>query len=453
MSHAGVAFLAARFLGARRRGGRGRLIGAIVGVALSMVPLVVVQQVAEGMIGGIAERFIEMGSYHLQAVARQTPDPETVSAMVPRLEEISGVVSAVPERQGFGLLYSDRGRSGVSVRGVSETWWSGDSRVQELMEVSAGAFDLTDEDQIVVGAEIASRLDLTPGDRVRMLTVRPVGEGRVLPRVSRFTVAGVVSSGYRDLDRLWVFVPWARARRIIPDETATDLIGIKVDHPRALPNPLFNRGLSGLGRREQTETMLNTTEEVVSSMDAGWLVYDWYSAERGRYVSFLTSRNLLAVVMAMIVVVAVVNISSALVLLVVEKEQEIAILRATGVSSRSVALTFVAAGFIIGLAGALLGAIVGLLAAVNINQILRGIETALSIFAGRPVDMFNPEFYLATIPVDLQYLPAAGAVFLVLALSVAAAIIPARRAARIPPDRILRHSGRSSRALGWRRRA
>ncbi|MFW5694341.1 MAG: FtsX-like permease family protein [Alkalispirochaeta sp.] len=454
MSQAGVALLASRFLGARRRGGRGRLIGAIVGVALSMVPLVVVQQVAEGMIGGIAERFIETGSYHLQAVARDAPDPEAAASVAARVERLSGVTGASVERRGFGLLYSDGGRrSGVSIRGVSTEWWREDPRVRELMDVSAGEFDLTEAEQIVVGAEIAARLEIGPGDSVRMLTVRPVGEGRVLPRVSRFTVAGVVSSGYRDLDRLWAFVPLSRAQRIIPDETATDLVGIKVDHPRALPNPLFNRGLTGLGRREQSRDMLNTAEQVVSTFDAGWLVYDWYSAERGRYVSFLTSRNLLAVVMAMIVLVAVVNISSALVLLVVEKEQDIAILRATGVSSRDVALTFVVAGFFIGVAGATLGAVVGLLAAININEILRGIETVLSVFAGQSVDVFNPEFYLATIPVDLQFLPAAGAVFLVLALSVAAAIIPARRAARIPPDRILRHGGGSPRALGRRRRA
>jgi lipoprotein-releasing system permease protein len=452
MSQTGVTFLAARFLGARRRGGRGRLIGAIVGVALSMVPLVVVQQVAEGMIGGIAERFIETGSYHLQAVARRTPDPESVSRAIDRIEGVAGVTRAAAERRGFGLLYSDRGRSGVSIRGVSQGWWRDDPRVRDLMEVSAGGFDLSGEEQIVVGAEIASRLQIAPGDEVRMLTVRPVGEGRVLPRVSRFTVAGIVSSGYRDLDRLWVFVPLARAQRIIPDETATDLVGIKVDHPRALPNPLFNRGLAGVGQRDQRRAMLDTTEQVVSIFDAGWLVYDWYSAERGRYVSFLTSRNLLSVVMAMIVLVAVVNISSALVLLVVEKEQEIAILRATGVGSRDVAMTFVAAGFFIGVAGAILGAVVGLLAAVNINEILRAIETVLSLVSGRAVDVFNPEFYLSTIPVEIQFLPAAGAVFLVLALSVLAAIIPARRAARIPPDRILRRTRGSAQTLGGRRR-
>jgi lipoprotein-releasing system permease protein len=441
----GVMLLARRFLSGRRRGGRGRLIGAIIGVALSVVPLVVVQQVAEGMIAGIADRFIETGSYHLQAVSRGTADAEAVTAAATRLREIPGVTGATAERRGFGLVYADGGRSGVTIRSVPQEWWSEDLRVRDLVELRSGSFDVTDEEGIVVGTEIAARLGVTVGDEVRMLTVRPVGEGRVLPRVSRFTVAGIMSTGYRDLDRLWAFVSLERGRRIIPDETATDLIGVKVDHPRSLPNPLFQRGLTGLARSDEAAAMSATTDAVVARLDDGWFVYDWYLAEQGRYVSFLTSRNLLTVVMAMIVLVAVVNISSALVLLVVEKEQEIAILRATGVSSRAIAAVFVAAGLLIGFVGGVLGVAVGLAAAVNINAILRGIETVVSLASSRAVELFNPEFYLESIPIDLQVLPAAGAMALVLFLSFLAAIIPARRAARVAPDRILR------RGNGWSR--
>jgi lipoprotein-releasing system permease protein len=355
------------------------------------------------------------------------------------------VTGATAERRGFGLIYADGGRSGVTIRSVPQEWWSEDARVRDLVELRSGNFDVTDGESIVVGTEIAARLGVAVGDEVRMLTVRPVGEGRVLPRVSRFTVAGIMSTGYRDLDRLWAFVSLERGRRIIPDETATELIGVKVEFPRSLPNPLFGRGLSRFALTDETEAMVATTEAIMTRLDDEWFVYDWYLAEQGRYVSFLTSRNLLIVVMAMIVLVAVVNISSALVLLVVEKEQEIAILRATGVSSRSIAAVFVVAGLLIGFVGGVLGVAVGLAAAVNINTILQGIETIASLASSRAVDLFNPEFYLESIPIDLQFLPAAGAMALVLLLSFLAAIIPARRAARVAPDRILR------RGNGWSR--
>ncbi|MDA3949484.1 MAG: FtsX-like permease family protein [Spirochaeta sp.] len=439
MSLSGVILLARRFLGGTGRG-RSRLVTAVVGVALSLIPLIVVQQIADGMISGIVTRFIEAGSYHLQAVARTLPDDESTPALLTQLRDIPGVRSARRERQGFGLIYSDTRRSGVTLRAVPAEFYDGDPAVRDTIEVRAGDFDLNDPDYAVLGAHIAARLDVGPGDEVRVLTVRPLGEGRMLPRVSRFTVSGVVSTGYRDLDQLWVFIPLERGLRIIPEETARDIIGFKVDDPFALPNPLFGRGVSGVLEAESRARMSRASGEIRRHVGSDWFVLDWYSLEQGRYVSFLTSRNLLSVVMAMIVVVAAINVSSALVLLVVEKEQEIAILRATGVDASSIGRTFIVAGLMIGVVGAAIGTAVGLLLAGNINEVLRGVETVISLFAGRSVDLFSSDFYLEEIPVSLRFVPALAAVFFTLVVALMSGLLPARRAARIEPDRILRHS-------------
>ena len=439
MSVTGVILLARRFLGGTGRG-RSRLVTAVIGVALSLVPLIVVQQIADGMISGIVTRFIEAGSYHLQAVARTLPDDESTPALLNELRGVPGVRSARRERQGFGLIYSDTRRSGVTLRSVPTEFYTEDPGVQDTIEIRDGEFDLTDSDNVVLGAHIASRLGVGPGDEVRVLTVRPLGEGRMLPRVSRFTVAGVVSTGYRDLDRLWVFIPLERGLRIIPEETARDIIGFKVDAPFALPNPLFGRGVSGALEAETRARMSRASDEIRRRVGLDWFVLDWYSLEEGRYVSFLTSRNLLSVVMAMIVVVAAINVSSALVLLVVEKEQEIAILRATGIDAASIGRTFIVAGLMIGVVGAAIGTAVGLLIAGNINTVLRGVETLVSLVAGRSVDLFNTDFYLEEIPVVLRFVPALVAVFFTLVVALTSGLLPARRAARIEPDRILRNS-------------
>lgn len=459
-----LARLAVRFLagapGSRR--GRGRLIGAVVAVAVSLVPLVVVQQVADGMILGIVERFIETGSYHLQAIHRGedplagTEDPLVgtedqgtgtedlrtgTEDLLQALRSISGVRSVVAERQGFGLVYSEQGRSGVTLRAVPQEYWSGDEGVRRFMSVVDGEFDLLREETIVLGVDIASRLAVGPGDQIRVLTVRPLGEGRMLPRVSRFTVAGVVSTGYRDLDRLWAFVPLERGRRIIPDETARDLIGIKVDAPLALENPIFNRGIRALLSDGQQHRMAATTREVARQLEPRWYLRNWYTAERGRYVSFLTSRNLLAFVMALIVMVAAVNISSALVLLVLEKAEDIAILRATGVSRGQVAVVFLLCGAVIGVGGAVLGTILGVVLAININEVLRAVEIVSTVIAGRNVQLFSADFYLEHVPVELAFTPLFLAVFLALILAVGAAVLPARRAAGISPESVLRRHG------------
>ncbi len=438
MSLSALIMLAFRFLGGgMRRAGRGRsrFVTAIIAIALSVVPLVLVQHVADGMIAGIVGRFMETGSYHIQAIARQAPEETPLSA----ISSIPGVVSAGRERQGFGLLYSDSGRSGVTIRAVSNAYWARDTRVQDYLEVAAGSFDLTDENSIVVGTHIADRLDIAPGDEIRLLTVRPLGEGRMLPRVSRFTVSGVVTSGYRDLDRLWVFIPLERGLRVIPDEGARDIIGIKVENPRSLPNPLFGRGVAGVFDRSEREGGARMLRQIAGAAGEGWFVLDWYTLEEGRYISFLTSRNLLSLVMAMIVVVAAVNVSSALVLLVIEKEQEIAILRATGVPAQGVRNAFVLAGLIVGIVGAAAGTAVGLLMARYINEILRFLEIVVSVLAGRTVDLFNGDFYLEQIPVTISYLPVLGAVLFTLIVSLIAGLLPARKASDVRPDQILRH--------------
>ena len=435
--------LAYRFLSGRAGWRSVRFLAAVGAVALSVVPLVTVEQVAEGMIQGIVERFIETGSAHLQARARGEITPGEIGAMVEQLSTLDGVVSAVPERQGFGLLHANGARTGVSVRAVPNGWWAEDETVQRLIEVSEGTFDLTSPRAIVLGRESATALGVHVGDEVRLLTVRNVGESSSMARVTRFTVSGVVGTGYRELDRLWVFIPWETGQRVLAGDGASDLIAIKVDEPYLLPNPIFSRGIERVAHARKAEQAFQTLTAVRNEAGSQWLVYDWYTVDAGRFLSFLTSRNLLVIVMAMIVVVAMVNISSALVLVVIEKERDIAILRATGVSQRTIGRVFLSCGAIIGGAGALLGSVVGLTLAVRINGVLQAIESFVSWVAGRSIDVFQSEFYLETIPISITVWPVLGAIVLTVVLAIIAALIPAYRAARILPDRILRHQG------GW----
>ncbi|WP_018526879.1 ABC transporter permease [Alkalispirochaeta alkalica] len=443
MPRFGLTLVAVRFLsgapGARR--GRGRLAGAVLAVAISLVPLVVVQHVADGMIRGIVERFVETGSYHIQAIPQSDISRDEWEELSREVLALPGVRSTLVEHQGFGLIYSDQGRSGVTLRGVPQAFWDEDPGVRAFLEVRAGEFDLEADRGIVLGLDVASRLGVAPGDEVRLLTVRPLGEGRMLPRVSRFRVTGVVSTGYRDLDRLWVFIEADRGRQIIPPESVRTILGVKVDHPFALNNPLFQRGPGVLLAGGERARMHATWESLRGLLGSSWATYTWYWLEEGRYISFLTSRNLLAFVMALIVAVAAVNISSALILLVVEKEEEIAILRATGMSSRQIGEVFLLCGAVIGLGGAVLGVLLGTLVSLHLNEIIRAFEVLAGFLAGREVDIFSADFYLEQMPVELSFEALFFSIFLALLFSLGAALLPARRAAALLPDRVLRGHG------------
>ncbi len=452
-------FLAVRMLFGRRDGQPGRIRSAVVAVGLSLVPLVVVLQVSDGMIQGITSRFIETGTYHLQAIGSADATAAELEAVRSRLAEFPGVTATISERQGIGLLYSDAGRTGATVRAVTPGVWQTDDRFRDYMEVEAGAFDLGEpasvpgagEEQregsgspIVLGAQIALRLDVQPGDPVRLLTVRPGPGGAFLPRISRFTVTGIVSTGYQDLDRLWVYIPLERGLQVLPATTARQIIGIKIDDPYGIRNPLFSP------RGDPAATQLVTS--IRNSLGPSWRLFSWYDLERSRYMSFLTTKNLLVFIMSLIVCVAAVNISSSMVMLIIEKRPEIAILKSTGATPGAIALVFVLCGFFAGVVGAIVGTAIGLTASINVNEILLGIEWTVNAMIGlgarlvspfgigvtAELSLFHSEHYLERLPVSVSLPELVGAAALAIGLSSLAAWIPARRAASIRPIDVLR---------------
>lgn len=440
--------LAMRYLFGR---GSRRVFGGIVGVGLSLVPLVVVLQVADGMIEGIAARFIEAGTYHAQAIARGTPDVFDVLATAREIEEIPGVRLAFAERQGLGLAAGPNGRTGISLRAVEPDLFERDPTLQEYLRFSDGSWDLSGDDKALVGEQVAEELGVTPGDTIRVITVRSLGGDRFLPRSSAFTVTGVFSTGYQDLDRLWVYVPISRGARIIPSDSGRQIIGVKIEDPLALPNPIFSAGgiLEDQRVRQRAEETIALVKDTVGT---DYRVATWFELERPKYMSFRTTKNLLILIMVLIVVVAALNISSTLVMLVLEKEEEIAILKSAGAAPTTIRVSFVAAGFVLGALGTALGVFAGLLAAVNVNQLLAAAEwvvNALRVVGAlfvapftqvdlSPIELLSAQFYLESIPiaVNLPELLLAGALSVLLAT--AAAYFPARRAARIRPLEVLR---------------
>jgi lipoprotein-releasing system permease protein len=444
MRRSAILQMSLRFVLGRGSGRGGRLRSAILGIGLSLVPLVVVIEVSDGMIQGITSRFLETGTYHLQGIALNTPSRETLNRLSSEAERGSEITHVFPERRGNGLLYSDAGRSGVTIRALEPSQWSEDPAMRRYMEVSAGAFDLSEERSIVVGRQMAQNLEVTVGDRVKLLTVRSLGGERMLPRVSSFRITGIVSSGYSELDRLWVFVPLERGLEVIPPESGRFVMGVKVGKPYALSNGLF-----GSSSETYTRRVLSELRQV---FDERYRFFTWYSLEQSRYLSFRTTKNLLVFIMVLIVVVASVNISTALVMLYLDREPEIAILKSMGTSPGEIAAIFRLCGFVSGVIGTAVGVAVGLLVAVNINEVLRGIEFALNAVLAAAewlmsplrsvdlgaVDVFNAQFYLERIPIVIgmpELLAVAGGA---IALATLASVVPARRAGRARPLEIMR---------------
>jgi lipoprotein-releasing system permease protein len=459
--------VALRFLFGRRNdpGSRNytfrRIRGGVLGIALSLIPLVVVFVVANGMISGITVRFLETGTYHLQLVARGDSDLESMEILSGDIRMMPGVRSAYPEIQGLALLAGGRGHNGVQIRGIDPAMRENDPGFQRYMELIDGDFDLSEGRSLLIGEYLAAQLELAPGDPVRIITTQSDRSSRSLPRVSRFTVAGVVSSGYRELDSLWVFMSASDALRIIPPGEAREIIGVKIEDPFSVEPAAGDLGFvniagaesggaSGMAGEDVSEVsespILSDIREII---DQNWRVYSWFDLERSQYMSFITTRNLLLFIMVLIVLVAAVNISAAMIMLVLEKQEEIAMLKALGWGRGPILRVFILAGGMTGTIGTLIGLSLGTLAAYNVNLIIALIESAINavgyvstvLFSPAegyiPLQLFNPDFYLSSIPVEVKIGDLAIMAGVSVLLSLIMSLLPARRAVKLRPLELL----------------
>jgi lipoprotein-releasing system permease protein len=172
------------------------------------------------------------------------------------------------------------------------------------------------------------------------------------------------------------------------------------------------------------------------------------------FKSLATTRNLLIFIMTLIVCVAAVNISSTLLMLVFEKHQEIAFLKSTGADPGFISFSFLCTGFYIGILGAFFGIALGLLVAVNINEVIRALDFSvehivkpLIRFSGsdraEPMEfrLLNPSYYLQTIPVTVNFREIYNVAAMVLLISLGASFFPARKAGSLKPLEVLRKHG------------
>lgn len=407
------------------------LIGAILGIGLSLVPLITVIQVSGGMIEGITRRFIEIGSYHLQVKSYSPLEESARTEALRRIAATEGVERAFPVVFGEGLVYSPAGKTGVSVRSLPADYYRNDPGISEYLSIEAGSFQLESRQDAMLSAQVAEQLSVKVGDRIRLLTAKPMPGRAPILRPTFFTVKGIFSTGYYELDALSMYIPLATGR-VLFNEPGSFTIGVKIS------NPYQNAGA--------------IAQELLQGLSNDWYVYTWYSLERPMLDSFRTTRNLLIFVMVLIVLVATVNISSSMIMLVLEKEPEIAMLKSVGVTPGTITKSFLYTGIWLGTVATVVGISVGLLAAVNINALLTGLEHSLNslnqlwrvlfapLYEGEieRIKVFDESFYLETIPIRLRFievfLTGAGAML----ASTLAAYFPARRAGKIKPLEILR---------------
>ena len=409
-------FIALRYLWGRAHEGGRYLRGAAAGIAVSLIPIIVTLIVADGMIRGITDRYLELGTGHLQ-VYNLEYDEETID----RIKEFDGVRGVWPEQRGMGVLAGKSGKTGVTVRSIESSFWD-DQGSAAFLKIIDGEHKPQTERDIVLGETLAGSIGADVGDSVRLMTVRNGEDGRLIPRSAAFTVKGIISCGYNELDALWCIISWEGGNRVFSrDQTSASLI-VKIDDPYGKADDLAWELFIRLGR--------------------DYSIYTWKELLRSQYSSYESTRQLLLFIMALIVIVAAVNVSSATSMLVLERQRDIAVLKVSGANVKGVTGVFLWGSFLTGFTGGIIGVALGLLIGCNINILIRSLEKFLSFFSGlfngEEIKILDPGFYLETIPIIVDW----NTVFLIflfaILCSILASWIPARRAGKLKPMELLR---------------
>lgn len=418
----------------KRSSARRSFFGALLCIGLSIVPLIVVISVTNGMIDGMTERIIGLSSNHLQAYVSsgiaQVRSAQYFTDYANQYLEVEGINKVYPEVDITALAAGKNVRTGAQIRAVPADIFEVNASYKKLFTVCEGKVELG-EKSAVVGQKMAETLGLHAGDTFRIITIKNT-DNKMSPKLSSFKVSAIVSSGYQELDGLWIFIPLEAAYKSLSLTSAT--FNIMMETQDAF-----------------SANLVKTQAKVNKFAKKNANIYRWDQIHTAEFENFSSTKVMLIFVMMLIVLVACINVSSAIVMLVMERKKEIAILKSIGASPKGITFAFLLTGMACGIGGVLIGLPAGLLLSVNANQIVNGIEKIVNWFAKvaymingtplseiRTIKLMDPAYYLAEIPVEIPFNQILFIVASTILLSLIVSVIPAIKAGKEKPLEILR---------------
>ena len=362
MNKSWILFVASRYI---FKGRSSSPVLAVLGICVGVLALIVIIAVMNGFQLGFIESILEISSYHLRI--ESFPEEEAG-----KLQEIAlsipSVKAAVQFKEFQALARGKRsGQQAVLARGVYENALEIDKAMESQLEFEDGSFNLYDKNNALLGTELARRLSLSVGDDVTLYSITGIlssedEEGGI----ENFTITGIFRTGYYDYDCNWAFVNIDSVSHL---DAESDLkIGIK------LSNRFTDKAALEQIRKKLSESGYN--EVKLSS---------WRDYNRSFFGALRTEKLFMFILVGLIFIVVGLNIFQAQRRSVLQRREEIALMRAVGGGEKAVQFVFIFDGAFIGLTGACLGLFLGLAVASNIQFFFTLIETIVNFF----IDIMN----------------------------------------------------------------
>ena len=413
--------IAWRYLRARRAEGGVSVMTwiSLIGIALAVFALIATMSVRAGFRAEFVDTILGANAHvtvynamHITADGRQTSAIGDFTETAARIAALPGVTRAAPLVRGQVMANLRDNTTGVDVYGITASDLAGIPRVANPVDAIG---DLAGFDPgIAIGSGVAQKLGVGLGDKIKLISPNGVKTAfGTSPRVSAFEIGYVFSAGRYDIDNTRIYMPFDQAQVYFNREDAADEIEVMVVNPEAIDS--FTPALLGASGQHG-------------------LLWSW----RDRSGAFLRALdiedNVMFVIMSVLVLIAAMNITSGLIMLVRNKGRDIGILRTMGLTEGSVMRVFFICGALVGIVGTGLGVVAGCLFAIYIDPIF----SAINALGGGGV--WDPSIRgIYELPAKLQFVDVMRAVALSLGLSFVITIFPARRAARMHPVEALRY--------------
>jgi lipoprotein-releasing system permease protein len=393
---------------------------SLVGVCVGVAALIVILSVMNGFESELRDRLLS-----LAAEVRITAAPAAASgehlqltpadwqAAARLVAATPGVTDVAPYAELQALAVRQPEMMPVLLRGIDTA--DAASVSQLARAITLGRLqDLTPgSGRVIIGAVIAERLGLAPGDGITLLVPTVSTEGAPVPKLRELTVAGVFEAGLQDHDASLVFAPLADVRSLSSAGTAGE--GLRVRLADVLAAPQVARQLRA---------------RLPKSLE----VSDWTQDNANYFRAIRIEKTMMSLILLLIVAVAAFNIVAMLVMVVTDKRTDIAIIRTFGAAPRRVMGIFLTQGLVIGWLGVALGVVLGLVLALHVDSIVPFLERTF-----RFQIMDSDVYYVTAIPSEVHVWNIVVITVAALALTGLATVYPAIRAARTAPAEALRY--------------
>ena len=405
-------FLALRYLRSRRkrRLARATAFAAISGIAIGVAALIVALALANGFREEMRDKILT-GTAHLTVMRSDGQAMQNYQEVAAQIRQVPGVLTAAGTTYDGAVVIGPKGSAYAVLRGVdtgSNTAaaelknWLIDGSLSSFLE--SGTASQPIPAPVVLGTELASRTGLHVGDTAELMpaTSNTVGPSKRLTRVT-----AIFRSGLFEYDSTWIYLSLAAAGAFTGNSHTASLISVQVTN---------------------IDDVKNIGRNVTTALGSSYTAVDWQDANRPLFTALALERRMGLVIVGLIILIAMLNITTMLILVVVERRRDIAILSAMGATKMSITMLFVIEGALIGLAGAASGFLLGLIACVIGNRYH---------LVSLPADVYS----ISNIPFRPHLAEVSLALSIAFILSVLATIYPARAAARFHPAETLRDAG------------